>query len=80
MDQPPRRPSEAELQHIINFTIVTLVGMLGGIIIGYVAGHGARPAAQEPPSRVKSVAGQTDQSFQPPLPIHSKPANSQARP
>jgi hypothetical protein len=49
MSMPPRMPDKAELQDLLNYTLVALVGMLGGFIIGYIFGYGARKAPVEGP-------------------------------
>ncbi len=42
--RPPRMPNEKELQDILNYTIVALIGMLAGFMIGSLYGQGSRMA------------------------------------
>lgn len=45
---PPRMPDEKELHDILNYTLVALVGMLAGLMIGYLYGQGLKPSPPPP--------------------------------
>ncbi|MCB1105388.1 MAG: hypothetical protein H7A44_05165 [Opitutaceae bacterium] len=72
MNQPPRMPSEAELHDILNYTIVALVGLLGGFIIGCLFGHGPNPASTPPPDRTGAAVEQLNG---PPPPVLPRPSH-----
>ncbi|MFI5356106.1 MAG: hypothetical protein ACHQ4G_02100 [Opitutales bacterium] len=54
----------ANLDHVINYTIVALLGMVAGLLVGYVMGRGmirdSHPAS--PPTEQQSVSQKEPES------------------
>lgn len=55
MDRPPHMPSDAELRDTLNYTIVALIAMIAGFILGCLFGGGVndRPAAATQPAAMQ---------------------------